>query len=121
MARGRKTLLAGRYDEVVSPLPWAGGEFMTKFRIDRYTFGEIKVPAEHLWGAQTQRSLHHYHISAERMPEALTHALALTKLAATKVNHDLGLIDSNKAGVIIQVVDEVLDGCHVDEFLLSVW
>src|SRR4051812_45206623 len=64
---------------------------MTKFRIEHDTFGDIEVPADHLWGAQTQRSLHHFHISTERMPEELLFALALTKRAAAEVNRELGL------------------------------
>jgi len=94
---------------------------MGNFRIERDTFGEIEVPAEHLWGAQTQRSLHHFHISTERMPEELITALALVKQAAAKVNRELGVLSADKANAIIGAADEVLKGLHVEEFPLSVW
>jgi fumarate hydratase class II len=94
---------------------------MGKFRIERDTFGDIEVPEERLWGAQTQRSLHHFHISTERMPEELIAALAMIKRAAAKVNHDLGLLNSDKANAIIRAADEVLDDRHAEEFPLSVW
>src|SRR2546427_805650 len=95
--------------------------FMGRFRIERDTFGEIEVPDEHLWGAQTQRSLRYFHISTERMPDEVIAALALTKRAAAKVNRDLGLLNSDKADAIIRAADEVLEGRHTEEFPLSVW
>jgi fumarate hydratase, class II len=94
---------------------------MGNFRIERDTFGEIEVPTEHLWGAQTQRSLHHFHISTERMPEELITALALVKRAAAKVNRELGVLSADKANAIIGAADEVLKGLHAEEFPLSVW
>ena len=94
---------------------------MNEFRIEKDTFGEIEVPAARLWGAQTQRSLQHFHISTERMPAELIDALVLVKQAAAKVNGDLGLLEQNKAAAIRQAADEVLDGRHADEFPLSVW
>jgi fumarate hydratase class II len=94
---------------------------MTQFRIERDTFGEISVPADRLWGAQTQRSLHFFHISTERMPTELIGALALVKRACAKVNQDLGLLPSDKAQAIIEAADEVLSGEHGEEFPLSVW
>jgi len=94
---------------------------MKNVRIERDTFGDIEVPADHLWGAQTQRSLHHFHISMERMPDELIAALALVKRAAAKVNCDLGLLSADKANAIIQAADEVLNGRHGNEFPLSVW
>ena len=66
---------------------------MTTERIERDSFGAIEVAEEHLWGAQTQRSLHHFDISTERMPRELVMALALVKRAAAKVNRDLGDLD----------------------------
>ena len=94
---------------------------MTKLRIEKDSCGEIEVPADQLWGAQTQRSLRHFHISTERMPEELIHALVLVKRAAARVNHELGLLDERKATAIIQAADEVLKGGHREEFPLSVW
>ena len=93
-----------------------GGE-----RIERDTFGEIAVPAERLWGAQTQRSLLHFDISTERMPAELIRALALVKRSAAVVNRDLGVLDAPKANAIIAAADEVLAGRHDGEFPLSIW
>ena len=90
-------------------------------RIERDTFGEIAVPAERLWGAQTQRSLHHFDISTERMPPELIRALVRVKRSAALVNRDLGGLDSAKAGAIVAAADEVLEGRHDAEFPLSVW
>lgn len=90
-------------------------------RQERDTFGMIEVPSERLWGAQTQRSLHHFHISTERMPLALIRALAMVKRAAAVVNRDLNLLPSEKADAILVAADEVLAGKHPDEFPLSVW
>jgi fumarate hydratase, class II len=94
---------------------------MSEFRIERDTFGEIQVPAERLWGAQTQRSLQYFRISTERMPKELIEALVLVKRACAKVNQDLGLLKPDKAQAIIDAADEVLGGQHRDEFPLSVW
>ena len=90
-------------------------------RIERDTFGPIEVPAERLWGAQTQRSLVHFKISGERMPRALIHALALVKKAAALVNLDLKMLDERKARAIVAAADEVLAGRHDEEFPLVVW
>ena len=90
-------------------------------RQERDTFGEIEVPQERLWGAQTQRSLLHFHISSERMPLALIMALAMVKRASASVNRDLKLLPPDKASAIISAAEEVLAGKHDDEFPLSVW
>jgi fumarate hydratase class II len=90
-------------------------------RVEKDTFGPIEVPAERLWGAQTQRSLHHFKISGERMPPALIHALALVKKAAALVNVELGVLDAKKGGAIVAAADEVLNGGHDGEFPLVVW
>ena len=90
-------------------------------RIERDSFGPIEVPAGQLWGAQTQRSLEHFHISTEKMPPELVAALAHVKRAAAKVNLDLGMLEPAKASVIMQAADEVLAGRHAGEFPLSVW
>ena len=82
---------------------------MTTSRRESDSMGPIEVPADKLWGAQTQRSLEHFRISTEKMPLSLIHALALTKRAAAKVNQDLGLLQADKAGAIIAAADEVLD------------
>ncbi|ENA0608883.1 class II fumarate hydratase [Enterobacter bugandensis] len=94
---------------------------MTTVRHEKDSMGAIDVPADRLWGAQTQRSLEHFRISTEKMPVSLIQALALTKRAAAKVNQDLGLLSADKATAIISAADEVLAGKHPDEFPLAVW
>ena len=94
---------------------------MTAERIEHDTFGDIAVPSDRLWGAQTQRSLHHFQISTERMPRELIIALALVKRSAARVNVELGQLDARKAEAIVAAGDEVLDDLHTQEFPLSVW
>ena len=83
--------------------------------------GDIAVPADRLWGAQTQRSLSHFAISDERMPTALLRALAMVKRAAAVVNGQLGLLELAKVHAIVQAADEVYAGQHDAEFPLVVW
>ena len=90
-------------------------------RNERDSFGNIEVPVERLWGAQTQRSLAHFHISSERMPEEIILALAEVKRACAVVNRDLGLLNAAKANAIVQAASEILSGHHGNEFPLSVW
>jgi fumarate hydratase, class II len=90
-------------------------------RSERDAFGPIDVPADALWGAQTQRSLHHFAISSERMPPALLRALAEVKRACAAVNGEYGLLATDKMAAIIAAADEVLEGAHPDAFPLSVW
>ena len=90
-------------------------------RIERDTFGDINVPGHALWGAQTQRSLHHFDISTERMPPELLRALALVKRCAATVNRALGVLDAAKADAIVRAADEVLAGQHDAQFPLSLW
>ncbi|AWK14379.1 class II fumarate hydratase [Candidatus Fukatsuia symbiotica] len=94
---------------------------MTATRIEKDSMGPIEVANDRLWGAQTERSLKHFDISQEKMPEALIYALAVTKRAAAEVNMNLKLLDEKKAQAIIKAADEVLEGKHPDEFPLSVW
>ncbi|WES70563.1 class II fumarate hydratase [Superficieibacter sp. HKU1] len=94
---------------------------MTTHRSEKDSMGAIEVPADKLWGAQTQRSLEHFRISTEKMPVSLIRALALTKRAAAKVNQDLGLLPAEKATAIINAADEVLAGKHPQEFPLAIW
>ncbi|HYP86427.1 class II fumarate hydratase [Variovorax sp.] len=90
-------------------------------RTERDTFGPIDVPAERLWGAQTQRSLQNFDISGERQPREIIRALVLVKRASAKVNHALGLAEARKTDAIIAAADEVLAGRHDGEFPLVVW
>ena len=94
---------------------------MSDHRIEKDTFGEISVAAERLWGAQTERSLHHFDISTEKMPKELIHALALVKRSSAVVNAALGTLDAAKADAIVAAADEVLAGRHDGEFPLAVW
>ena len=90
-------------------------------RTERDSFGTIEVPAQRLWGAQTQRSLQFFHISAERMPQEIILALAAVKRACALVNRDLDLLSEEKAKVITEAADEVLADKYPEEFPLSVW
>ena len=90
-------------------------------RAERDSFGFIDVPADRLWGAQTERSLLNFDISGEHQPREIIRGLALVKRAAATVNERLGKLDPTKANAIIRAVDEVLAGQHDGEFPLVVW
>jgi len=94
---------------------------MADQRIEKDTFGDIAVAADRLWGAQTERSLHHFDISTEKMPAELIRALAWVKRSAAVVNLGLGTLPAEKAGAIVAAADEVLAGRHDDQFPLAVW
>ena len=94
---------------------------MAGTRTEKDTFGPIEVPAERLWGAQTQRSLEHFRISGERMPAEIVEALAWIKRASATVNESLKLLTAEKARSISTAADEVLAGRWPDEFPLVVW
>jgi fumarate hydratase class II len=97
------------------------GAAMSGSRIEKDSFGEIEVPADRLWGAQTERSRRFFRISSERMPLAVVHALARIKRGAAEVNAGLGLLEPKKSEAIQRAAREVLDGRHDDEFPLAVW
>jgi fumarate hydratase class II len=90
-------------------------------RTERDTMGPIEVPADRLWGAQTQRSRENFRIGEERMPAPLIRALAVVKRAAAKVNHGLGLLDTRLAEAIGAAADEIIAGKLDGEFPLVVW
>src|SRR5262245_52637461 len=90
-------------------------------RIEADSFGEIAVPADRLWGAQTQRSLQFFAIGGETMPPGLIQALVLVKRAAATVNVELGVLERKKGEAIVAAADEVLAGRHPGEFPLSIW
>ncbi len=92
-----------------------------EYRIEHDSLGEVKVPADRLWGAQTQRSLENFPIGSDRMPPEIIRAFAVLKKAAALTNCELGRLDERRAALIAQVCDEILDGRHGDEFPLSVW
>src|SRR5258706_2828602 len=94
---------------------------MSGTRIEKDSFGDIEVPADRLWGAQTERSRRFFRISGERMPLAVVHALALVKQAHASVNTERGLLDKSKAQAIARAAGEILAGKHDAEFPLVVW
>jgi fumarate hydratase class II len=92
------------------------------FRIEKDTMGDMKVPADRLWGAQTQRSLENFKIGGDRMPIELIRALARVKRSSAQVNLDLGKFKDPSIGTaIIEAADEVIAGRHDVEFPLVVW
>jgi fumarate hydratase class II len=90
-------------------------------RIERDTMGDIEVPADRLWGAQTQRSLHHFVFPGETMPLQVVHAQVLVKKASALVNLALGVLDRRKAEAIVSAADEALSGALDGEFPLVTW
>ncbi len=94
---------------------------MSGVRQEKDSFGPIDVPAERLWGAQTERSRRFFRISSERMPLPVVYALARVKQAAARVNFDLGLLPEHKSKAIQEAAQEILDARHDEEFPLVVW
>jgi fumarate hydratase, class II len=90
-------------------------------RTETDSFGPIEVPADHYWGAQTERSRQNFRIGHDRMPMAIIHALGIVKLAAAETNRGLGLIDQRRTRAIIRAAREVIDGKLDDHFPLVVW
>ncbi|MET3506586.1 class II fumarate hydratase [Halalkalibacter oceani] len=91
------------------------------YRIERDTIGEMKVPAEKLWGAQTQRSLENFKIGEERMPEAIIKAFAILKKSAALANEEMGHLSTEKAKAIVKASDEIIEGSLNGHFPLVVW
>lgn len=92
-----------------------------EYRIEKDTMGEIKVPKECYWGAQTQRSLEHFDIGTEKMPQEIIEAMAILKKASALVNYELDKLPLHHQEVIIKACDEVLDGKLPQHFPLSLW
>jgi fumarate hydratase, class II len=90
-------------------------------RMETDSMGEIAVPSDHYWGAQTERSLHHFAIGDDRMPPELIRAFAVLKKAAALVNHDLGKLPKEKMELIVRAADEVIAGRFNGEFPLRIW
>ncbi|MEM6716970.1 MAG: lyase family protein, partial [Cyanobacteria bacterium P01_C01_bin.147] len=90
-------------------------------RTETDSMGPIAVPSDRYWGAQTQRSLHHFDIGDDVMPRALIRAFGILKRAAAVTNRDLGKLDAAKAELIVQAADEVIAGNLDDHFPLRVW
>src|SRR5215471_21075275 len=91
------------------------------FRTETDSMGAIEVPANHYWGAQTQRSLHHFNIGSDRMPRSVIRAFGVLKKAAAQVNRELGKLPAEMARHIEQAADEVIAGNLDEEFPLRVW
>lgn len=90
-------------------------------RIETDSMGSIPVPADHYWGAQTQRSMHHFAIGEERMPMPVIYAMATLKKAAALTNQALGLLSENLGSLIATAADEIIAAKHDQEFPLRVW
>ena len=97
------------------------GQKSAKTRTESDAFGPLEIPADKLWGAQTERSLHNFRIGTERMPIEIIHALGLIKRAAAEVNRDLGSLDRKRAAAIAAVAQEIAEGKLDDNFPLLVW
>src|SRR5260370_10765926 len=97
------------------------GTGATGTRLESDSMGSIEVPAEHYWGAQTQRSLIHFSIGDDHMPKAVYHAYGYVKKAAAIINAQAGKLPQDKANLICQVTDEVIAGKLDSEFPLYVW
>ncbi|MEK9863703.1 MAG: class II fumarate hydratase [Verrucomicrobiota bacterium] len=93
----------------------------TSYRIEKDTMGEVSVPAEAYWGAQTQRSLENFRIGQQKMPTEIISAFAYLKKAAALTNQACGVLSEDKARLIAQACDEILDGTLEDQFPLVVW
>ena len=91
------------------------------FRVEHDTMGEVRVPADHLWGAQTQRSFQNFAIGTETMPEGIIRAFAVLKKAAARANRDSGKLDEARCGLITAACDQILAGRWPGEFPLKVW
>src|SRR5881398_2494846 len=96
-------------------------EKAASMRIESDSMGEIEVPSNVYWGAQTQRSLKHFNIGFDVMPHEVIRALGILKKAAAIVNYDLGKLPEDKMKLIVQAADEVIDGKLDEHFPLRVW
>src|SRR5919201_1051365 len=94
---------------------------MAEFRIESDSLGQVSVPADKLWGAQTQRSLQYFSIGHELIPREMIAAYAILKKAAATANHKGSRLDKKVRDLIVRVCDEILAGKHDDMFPLHVW
>ncbi len=94
---------------------------MSNFRTESDSLGEVRVPADRLWGAQTQRSLEHFSIGDDLIPREMITAYAVLKKAAANVNHGGGRLGDHQHDLIVRACDEILGGEHHDQFPLHVW
>src|SRR5215475_4246429 len=94
---------------------------MSEFRIERDSMGDVQVPAQAYYGAQTQRAVENFPISGQPLPKRLIHALGLVKVAAAIANRELGKLKPAEADPIIQAAREVVAGKHDDQFAIDVY
>jgi len=94
---------------------------MGDIRIETDSLGTVEVPADKLWGAQTQRSLEHFSIGQDLMPREMITAYAILKRCAAAANHAGGRLNKQAFNLIVQACDEILGGQHHDTFPLHVW
>ncbi|WP_127478064.1 class II fumarate hydratase [Sulfurivermis fontis] len=94
---------------------------MSNYRIEKDSMGEVQVPADALYGAQTQRAVDNFPISGQPLPRPLIRALGLIKAACAEVNRDLGLLDEKLAAVIIAAAQDVADGRHDSQFPIDIF
>ena len=92
-----------------------------EYRLEHDTMGEVRVPADRYWGAQTQRSFENFRIGTEKMPPEVIRAFAVVKLAAARANAQLGVLDARRADAIETACHEILDGSLDGNFPLAVW
>ncbi|HIA37153.1 MAG TPA: class II fumarate hydratase [Flavobacteriales bacterium] len=92
-----------------------------EYRIEKDTMGEVKVPTDKYWGAQTERSRNNFKIGGQHMPQEVIHGFAYLKKAAALTNQELGVLEEEKSDLIAQVCDEILEGKLDDNFPLVVW
>src|SRR6201997_240669 len=97
------------------------GSVMTATRLEQDSLGSVNVPADRLWGAQTQRSLEHFSIGDDLIPREMIPAYAVVKKAAALVNHQSSRLGDIQKKLIVCVCDEILAGQHQDQFPLHVW
>src|ERR1700739_4302979 len=94
---------------------------MTGTRVETDSLGQVEVPADKLWGAQTQRSLEHFSIGHDLIPREMVDAYATLKKAAANANHAGGRLQDEQHDLIVRVCDEIVAGQHRDMFPLHVW
>lgn len=94
---------------------------MSDYRIEQDSMGELEVPASALYGAQTQRAVNNFPVSGQPMPTAFIHAIARIKLAAARVNRDLGLLDPPRAEAIVAAAEQVIAGHHDSQFPIDIF
>ena len=102
-------------------MPQPAADQQNEFRTETDSLGEVKVPADKLWGAQTQRSLEHFSIGDDLIPREMIEAYAILKMASANANAQMGFLKEEHRDLIVEVCDEILEGKHNDQFPLHVW